>query len=82
MSVSLGRATALSALVTVVCFVVAGAVGQHQDGWVGDPLPQWLGDVAWIGLLLGVLVTVLLGVALLVRRLTGRGAAGGDSAVS
>ncbi|MDT7571689.1 MAG: hypothetical protein QOE05_1863 [Actinomycetota bacterium] len=55
----------------VVCFVIAGMVGQHQDGWVSG-MPQWLGDIAWFGLLLGVLVTVLAGIWLLISTLRGR----------
>lgn len=72
MPVSLARATVIAAIVTVVCFLVAGAVGQDQDGWAGDALPQWLGNIAWMGLLLGLAVTLVLGVVLLVQRLTGR----------
>jgi hypothetical protein len=72
MSLSLARATAIAAVVTVICFLVAGAVGQDQDGWAGDALPQWLGNVAWFGLLVGIVVTVVLGVLLLVTRLRGR----------
>ncbi len=74
---SLGRAAAVAAVVTVICFLVAGAVGQDQDGWLGDALPQWLGILTWAGFLLGLLVTVLFGVALLVRRITGRRTAAG-----
>jgi hypothetical protein len=55
----------------VVCFLIAGMVGQHQDGWV-EGMPQWLGDVAWFGLLLGVLVTVLVGVWLAISAVRGR----------
>ncbi len=76
MSASLPKLTAGAAVVTVICFLVAGAVGQDQDGWLGDALPQWLGNIAWVGFLLGVLLTVVLGVALLATRLTkGRRAA-------
>lgn len=58
----------------VVCFLVAGMVGQHEDGWV-DGTPQWLGDIAWFGLLAGVLVTALVGVWLLVSTVRGHGSA-------
>jgi len=59
---------------TAVCFVLAGMVGQHQDGWVSG-MPQWIGDTAWAGFMLGLLATVLTGVWLLVQSLRGRGGA-------
>ena len=59
---------------TVVCFVLAGMVGQHQDGWVNG-MPQWIGDTAWAGFMLGLLATVLSGIYLLVRNLRGHGGA-------
>lgn len=71
MPFSLPRATVVAAVVTAVCFLLAGAVGQNQDGWAGDALPQWLGNIAWFGFLLGLLATIVLGIALLVRRFTG-----------
>jgi hypothetical protein len=70
MPFSLARATIVAAVVTLVCFLLAGAVGQDQDGWLGDTLPQWLGNVGWFGFLLGLLVTVVLAIALLVRTMT------------
>lgn len=82
MSFSLTRSAAVAALASVVCFLVAGAVGQNQDGWLGDALPQWLGNVAWAGFLLGLLATALLGMALLVRRVIGRRPADGGPAIS
>lgn len=72
MAFSLARATVTAAVVTVLCFVVASAVGQDQDGWAGDALPQWLGNITWFGFLLGLLATLVLGVALLAKRLTHR----------
>ncbi len=82
MSFSLARTAAIAAMASLICFLVAGAVGQDQDGWLGDALPQWLGDLAWFGLLIGLLVTVVLVVTLLVRRLTGRRSTGGGHAIT
>lgn len=64
----------IAAIVTVVCFLVAGAVGQDQDGWAGNALPQWLGNIAWFAFLLGLLITLVLALVGLVRRFTRRSA--------
>jgi drug/metabolite transporter (DMT)-like permease len=59
---------------TIVCFVLSGLIGQHNDGpWGG--LPEWLGSASWFGFMLGLLATVLSGVYLLVRRMRGEGSA-------
>jgi hypothetical protein len=39
---------------TLVCFAVAGIVGNHRDGFV-----MAIGDIAWIGMLLGLLFLVV-----------------------
>ena len=43
---------------TIVCFGLAGLIGQHNDGpWGG--LPEWLGSASWFGFLLGLLGVVV-----------------------
>lgn len=81
MSFPLARAATVAAIVTAVCFLMAGAVGQDQDGWLGDALPQWLGNITWAGFLIGGLTTMLLVVAMLIRRMTGRRSTGGGQAI-
>lgn len=71
----LGKLTAIVAAVTAVCFVIAGLIGQHNDGPLGG-LPEWLGAVTWFGGLLGALMTAVLVLVLLGQRVTrGRGSA-------
>ena len=71
----LGKLTAIVAAVTAVSFLIAGLIGQHNDGPLGD-LPEWLGAVTWFGGLLGALMTAVLVLVLLGQRLTrGRGSA-------
>ena len=65
----------LSLLVfTILCFVLAGLIGQHNDGpWGG--LPEWLGSASWFGFLLGVLATVIAGIYWATRSMRSRGGA-------
>ena len=55
------------AIITVVCFVLAGLIGQHNDGPWGD-LPEWLGSVSWFGFLLGAVLTIITGIMALMSR--------------
>jgi hypothetical protein len=60
---------------TIVCFALAGLIGQHNDGpWGG--LPEWLGSASWFGFLLGLLGVILSGAYLLVTSLGRRRATG------
>ena len=60
---------------TIVCFALAGLIGQHNDGpWGG--LPEWLGSASWAGFLLGLLGVILSGAYLLVTTLGRRRATG------
>ena len=59
---------------TVVCFALAGLIGQHNDGPWGD-LPEWLGTASWAGFLIGLLATVLMGIYWLVQSMRSRGGA-------
>ena len=47
---------------TVVCFAIAGAAGNHHHG-----LRQAIGDIAWTGMLIGVLLLVVSCVVVIVR---------------
>jgi drug/metabolite transporter (DMT)-like permease len=61
---------------TVLCFVLAGLIGQHNDGpWGG--LPEWLGSASWFGFLLGLLATVIAGIYWLAQSVRARGRAAG-----
>ena len=42
------------AIFTLVCFAVAGMIGNHRHGFV-----MAIGDVAWAGMLLGLLFLVV-----------------------
>ena len=66
----------LSVLVfTILCFALAGMIGQHNDGpWGG--LPEWLGSASWFGFLLGVLATVVSGIYWAVSGVSRRRATG------
>jgi hypothetical protein len=67
---------AIALVFTVLCFALAGLIGQHNDGpWGG--LPEWLGSASWGGFLIGLLATVLLGIYWLVQSLRTRGSAAG-----
>ena len=50
------------AIFTLACFTVAGIVGNHHHG-----LRQAVGDVAWNGFLLGLLLTLVASVVVIVR---------------
>lgn len=50
------------AVFTLACFAISGAVGNHHHG-----LRQAVGDVTWIGFLLGLLLLVVGCVFVLVR---------------
>ncbi len=63
------RNTIVLAIVTAVCFVTAGLLGNDHTGFV-----QAVADVAWFGFLLGVLLLVVVGVARLARWAGARGA--------
>ena len=63
-------------VVTVLCMLIAGMIGQHNDGpWGG--LPEWLGAVTWFGFLIGLLVTVVLGIYWAAQSMRSRGNAAG-----
>jgi hypothetical protein len=64
----LGKLVAVVAAVTTVCFALAGLIGQDNDGPLGG-LPEWLGAVTWFGFLIGLLLTVVLGVVWLGTRM-------------
>jgi branched-subunit amino acid permease len=50
------------AIFTLVCFAVAGIVGQHHHGLV-----MAIGDVAWFGMLLGLLFLLVGSATAIVR---------------
>jgi hypothetical protein len=50
------------AIVTLVCFAVAGIIGNHRHGFV-----MAIGDVAWTGFLLGLVLLVVGSAAAIVR---------------
>ncbi|HEY7077332.1 MAG TPA: hypothetical protein VH418_18275 [Solirubrobacteraceae bacterium] len=50
------------AIFTLVCFALAGALGNHHHG-----LRQVVADVSWIGFLLGLVLLVVASVFVLVR---------------
>ena len=56
------KSFAILAAITLVCFVVAGIVGQHHHGVV-----QAIGDIAWTGLLIGIFLLIVGSVVVLVR---------------
>ena len=47
------RNTIALAVITAVCFVTAGVLGNHHEG-----LRQAVADVAWFGFLLGMLLLI------------------------
>jgi hypothetical protein len=51
------------AVVTAICLLVAGLIGQDDHGTVTGPV----GDVAWFAFLLGALLLVVIGVSRLAR---------------
>lgn len=66
------RNTIALAVITAVCFVTAGVLGNHHEG-----LRQAVADVAWFGFLLGMLLLIVVGVARLARWFGARGASAG-----
>jgi hypothetical protein len=42
------------AVFVLVCFIVAGAIGNHRHGFV-----MAIGDIAWFGLIFGLLFLVI-----------------------
>jgi hypothetical protein len=61
---------------TVLCFTLAGLIGQHNDGpWGG--LPEWLGSASWGGFLIGVLATIITGIYWAAQSIRSRGGATG-----
>jgi hypothetical protein len=50
------------AIFTLVCFAVAGIIGNHRHGFV-----MAIGDVAWFGMLLGLLFLVVGSATAIVR---------------
>ena len=61
---------------TVLCFALAGLIGQHNDGpWGG--LPEWLGSASWFGFLLGVLAIIVTGIYWAAQSMRSRGSATG-----
>ncbi len=61
------RNTLILLAVTVVCFAVAGILGNHHDG-----VRQAVADVAWFGFLIGALLLIVVGVARLARWFSAR----------
>ena len=61
---------------TVLCFALAGLIGQHNDGPWGD-LPEWLGTASWIGFNVGALATLVAGIYWATRSMRARGGATG-----
>lgn len=53
-------------IITVLCFLLAALIGQHNDGPWGD-LPEWLGAVGWFGFLIGAVLTVVSGIYALMQ---------------
>jgi hypothetical protein len=54
-SLSFGKALLLAVSIDAVLFAGAGLVGNNRPGWRGP-----LGDVFWVGALLGILAVALL----------------------
>jgi branched-subunit amino acid permease len=50
------------AIFTLICFVVAGIIGNHRHGFV-----MAIGDIAWTGMLLGLLFLVVGSATAIVR---------------
>jgi hypothetical protein len=50
------------ALFTLVCFVIAGAAGNHHHG-----LRQAVGDISWTGMLIGLLLLIVACVVVIAR---------------
>jgi hypothetical protein len=50
------------AIFTLVCFAIAGIVGNHHHG-----LRQVVADISWNGFLLGLLLTIVASVVVIVR---------------
>jgi hypothetical protein len=50
------------AVFTLVCFAVAGIIGNHRHGFV-----MAIGDIAWTGMLLGLLFLVVGSAAAIIR---------------
>jgi branched-subunit amino acid permease len=48
------RSLVALAIFTLVCFAVAGIIGNHRHGFV-----MAIGDIAWTGMLLGLLFLVV-----------------------
>jgi hypothetical protein len=57
------RSLAVLAVATLVLFAVAGVIGNHRHGAVGT-----VGDVAWFGFLLSLVLLVVASAAVLMRR--------------
>jgi hypothetical protein len=56
------KSLAALAIWTLVCFVVAGIIGNHRHGFV-----MAIGDIAWTGMLLGLLFLIVGSVTAIVR---------------
>lgn len=69
------RTLAGLAILTLICFAVAGIIGQHRHGVV-----MAIGDIAWNGFLLGLLLLIVGSVFVLVRSGRGRVRRGGRAA--
>jgi branched-subunit amino acid permease len=50
------------AIFTVVCFALAGAMGNHHHG-----LRQAIGDISWTGMLIGLLLLIVACVVVIAR---------------
>jgi len=61
------RNTLILLAVTVICFGVAGVLGNHHHG-----VRQAIADVAWFSFLIGALLLVVVGVARLARWFSAR----------
>ncbi len=65
------RAVGAVLSVTAACLLLAGLIGQRNDGPWGD-LPAWLGAVSWFGFLGSAVALLVLSAYLVVARLRAR----------
>jgi hypothetical protein len=56
------KSLAVLAVIVVVCFAVAGIIGNHRHGFV-----MAIGDIAWTGFIFGLLLLVVASATALVR---------------
>jgi hypothetical protein len=56
------KSLAILATVVLVCFAVAGIIGNHRHGFI-----MAIGDIAWTGFIFGLLFLIVGSVAAIVR---------------